>query len=820
MIAASAAGAGEGTWHAVDQPDLKRALEQAPVLRTETLGEPARGVNVWERWMVPNQDGKSWDVLQIYFKEYYGPTWLWAIDLGTGEVKKRRLVDGHQFYLSGRALGFDGKYYIATPSRQTWSMDLFVYDPAKNELEERGEIVPGLGGEVRPLVVGPDGRIYGTGTRGNRVGLYIYDPQAGKVVKDFGAVGPGHPNGAWSRYVMGVDDTHAYIASGMIPAWYLVAINLVTGEEKVLLESPTERVMDIIERFPGAFARIPQSGGAPDKEYWLHHGQAIPMTNGTPPWLGKASPWDKAAPKPEVYFDQIDPDAEGNAVLWYRPREDAKHEKAAGWTPIHLRGVPTYPHRINPLSLLSDGRLYGTGDDYAGTFIFDPKTDETTYCGPRTGLAPYTTIVSGGKLYSSGYAGGPLFVYDPKQPWVLGKGGPPGRPALNPDNPAGNPHRIGEFARSTRVAIMHSSAGGADGRIYFGGFGERGYTGGGFGWFDPATGELDGFWKPLSGFAVQWLAPALSGKFIVISSIRAADELNNNQAPAAAKLFVYDVTERKITREIVPVPEGQTTGLIVEVSPGRLLGLTSNRDHPDRSILYGVDVAQGGVLFTKDLPSPVSNDAYWPHWVDPSYEYHAFAPGPDGSIWTWLKDVFVRIDPQDASVHVVGRLDPAGWPTFVGRDVYLSGSEQLRRIRNIMPQQSGRWVPGCQLAFAHERSERLLPGSASLNQVGICRDILGRGLDWRAEFGTVPLEGLGQALLKCVRRLITEQGAGLGDVGEGMPDVTGAEVAVIRFEAREVRIVRGQFSPQQAEQLVERSAGVHSDIEGLVDRGR
>jgi hypothetical protein len=33
----------------------------------------------------------------------------------------------------------------------------------------------------------------------------------------------------------------------MIPAWYLVAVNLQTGEEKVLLESPTERVMDIVE---------------------------------------------------------------------------------------------------------------------------------------------------------------------------------------------------------------------------------------------------------------------------------------------------------------------------------------------------------------------------------------------------------------------------------------------------------------------------------------------------------------------------------------------------------------------------------------------
>ena len=200
MSSVNVAGA---PWVVVEQPDLKQALEQAPVLQTESLGEPARGVNVWERWFVPNPDGKTWDLLQIYFKEYYGPTWLHAVDLGTGEVKKQRLADGHQFYLSGRALGFDGKYYIAIPSRRTWSMGLFVYDPATNTLEDRGEIVPGLGGEVRPLVVGPDQRIYGTGTRGNQVGLYIYDLKLGKVVKDFGAVGPSHPNGAWSRLTGG-----------------------------------------------------------------------------------------------------------------------------------------------------------------------------------------------------------------------------------------------------------------------------------------------------------------------------------------------------------------------------------------------------------------------------------------------------------------------------------------------------------------------------------------------------------------------------------------------------------------------------------------
>jgi hypothetical protein len=695
ILVVSRVAAAGGPWQAVEQPELQEALAQAPVLRTESLGEPARGVNVWERWLVPNPDGKSWDALQIYFKEYYGPTWLYAIDLGTGQVNKQRLADGHQFYLSGRALGFDGKYYIATPSRKTWSMDLFVYDPATNTVEERGEIVPGLGGEVRPLVTGPDGRIYGTGTRNNRVGLYIYDPKAGKVVKDFGPVGPSQPNGAWSRYVMGVDDTHAYIASGMIPAWYLVAVDLATGEEKVLLESQTERVMDIIESFPSAYARVPQEGGAPDKEYWLYHGQAIRKVNDTPPWPKPASPWDKARAKPEIYFDQIDPDAEGNATLWYRSREDAAQTprnppqdvepEALGWRAVRLEGVPSYPHRINPMSVLPDGRLYGTGDDYAGVFAFDPRSDQTTILGPRPGLAPYTQIVCGGKLYSCGYSGGHLFVYDSVRPWTLSKGGPPGHPALDQADARSNPRYLGDFDRTTRVGLMHSSVLGADGRVYFGGFGLRHYTGGGFGWYDPQAQMMDGFWKPLSGYAVQWIAPALNGQLIVISTSRAADELNENRAPAEAKLFVYDVRDQKIVREIVPLTQARTTGLIVEVAPGRVLGLTSNPQQSGRSVLYGVDVTTGEVLFTEDLPSSVSVDDHWPHWVDPSYEYNAFVRGPDGFIWTFLKNVLVRIDPKDMRVYVVGKIDPVGWPTFVGHDVYFSGPEQLRRIRRLVP---------------------------------------------------------------------------------------------------------------------------------------
>ena len=87
------------------------------------------------------------------------------------------------------------------------------------------------------------------------------------------------------------------------------------------------------------------------------------------------------------------------------------------------------------------------------------------------------------------------------------------------------------FDRTTRVGLMHSSALGADGKIYFGGFGLRHYTGGGFGWFDPKTGKLDGFWKPLSGYAVHGSRRRWAENSIVISTSTAADELNNNRPP-------------------------------------------------------------------------------------------------------------------------------------------------------------------------------------------------------------------------------------------------------------------------------------------------
>jgi len=164
-----------------------------------------------------------------------------------------------------------------------------------------------------------------------------------------------------------------------------------------------------------------------------------------------------------------------------------------------------------------------TGDDWGGndTFVCPCDVGGGNDFGSHAEATLYWRIVASDSDIDIAETAGPLYVFDPRLPWTVYKGGPPGHPAPDRTDPASNPRELGSFGGDTRVAIAHSSALGADGKLYFGGFGERNYTGGGFGWYDPKTGQFGGFWKPLSGYAVQWLAPALDGRLIVISTSRA-----------------------------------------------------------------------------------------------------------------------------------------------------------------------------------------------------------------------------------------------------------------------------------------------------------
>jgi hypothetical protein len=673
-------------WKTVDQPDLKEQLAKAPTLEPEKLSAPARGVTSWAFHLVPNPDGKTYDALQWYFKSYTESTWLYACDLGTGEVKKQRFPDRRQIHLAGEMLAPDGRYYLVTPD---WNagMNLFVYDPATNLLEDRGIIVPNLVGETRRLVLGPDGLIYGTGNyrNPNKAGAYSFDWKTGKVVRDYGALGPDHaPHGAWGYY-LGVDDQFLYVASGKIP-WFLVAVNIKTGEEKLLTQTKAGGELSISPVNGGARASVQNEPGAESKQFWLYRGEMIPKTDNTPPWTAFQSPWDRRPAQPEVYRGQVDP-VDGKAYLWWRSAEDASKApkptpadatpETLGWKRLELPEVETYPLAVHRLAALPDGRLFGTAQAYSGRFLFDPKTGEGTPLG-NGGPSIYALATFGDKLYWSGYPSGPVDVFDPARPWTLLKGGPPGQDPPLDTSAESNPRRVvGALFTHTRVKKVFSACVGADERLYFGGAGIRDYAGGGLGWFDPASGESGGMWRPFSGYRIYWVTPALDGRYIIISTKTATDELNNDTRPESAKLFVWDTAEKKLVRDLVPVPKATKAGPVVEVAPGLLLGTTEDPEVENGGLLYGVDLRTGEVLFTKKLPAALP--FAWTEGV----EQWDYVKGPDGKPYTYLGNALVRLDPTDARVEVLGKLARLGCMCFVGNDLYLAGDEPVRRLAGI-----------------------------------------------------------------------------------------------------------------------------------------
>ncbi|MBN1671360.1 MAG: hypothetical protein JXR37_10020 [Kiritimatiellae bacterium] len=688
------AGAGD----AVPQPDLKNALAAAPLVEPEQLGVVAKNIQCSsQRSFVPNPDGKTYDVLQWYYGEYEGPTWLYVIDLGAGESKKLRFPDNRQISMAGRAFGLDGKLYMATPyyyygARHEAArlgiptgMELHVYDPASNELENRGVIVPGLSGERRPLTRGPDGKLYGAGSylKQGKVGLYSYDPATRKV-REYGAVGPAHKGGVWTDWGLRVDETHIYTLSGFTP-YYLVAVDIKTGADKVLLETQPGGTMRLRG---GPSVEVAETRGAPLKKYWLNAGAAIPKTNDTRPWTRTEHPRPPRPPEPEMHWGEMIPDAEGRARLWYRPpRSDAAGAQAEPheWKSIELQRVESYPLRVKLLAALPDGRIFCRAEGHHGGSLYDPRTGSVTASGV-CGVEAYACLSHAGKVYWTGYSGGMTYVYDPSRPWNLRKSVPPGCKAVKRDSPESNPRHLASFDEDCRVSQMLSAVVGADNKLYMCGWGVRAYKGGAFCWIDLTTEEKGGLWRPFIGYRTYWLAAALDRRFIVVSTAATEDGLNNWQRPPDAKLFVYDTQAGKFVREIVPVTGSLKTGPILEVRPGRLLGIADDPDNKGGGILYALDIRSGKILFRKTLPYPppvVTSHLN----VQCGYEL-----GPDGHIWTFLgrggwapetPDTLVRIGPDTGHVEPVCRLKQLGNFIFVGNDMYLAGTKQLRRMRGV-----------------------------------------------------------------------------------------------------------------------------------------
>jgi hypothetical protein len=671
-----------------EPPDLAASLAAARPLETEDLCEPVNSVRQGMLLWAPNPDGRSWDLLQIYFPKYGGPNTIVVIDLGSGEVKTVSTERGWNFHLCPSVIAPNGKLFISALNSRL-QQKICVYDPATNELQLDAVAMPEeILGETHPLVLGTDGMLYAIGQHPSRSATAVQIHPDTLQATFYGPIGPSHaPNACWG-YSGAADDRFVYIASGKIP-WYLVAYDRQTGESKTLVETGSVGGYVSVGQRPdgctGSASGIVGTDGT-RVNYWLHEGRAIPVDDSQrnqPPWPARpASP--PLPPRPEVNAGLAVPDVEGWAEIWVRTAE-AKSAAAAeppdaapeqlGWQRFRFQ-VPLYPHDIYRLTELPDGRLFGTAGSYEGNFVYDPRTGQHQHLG-KTELSHYATAISGGKVYMSGYPSSPVYQYDPGAPWTAGTFV---ANRVVPDQDArANPRRLTYLGDKERAGThkMYAAGTAADGTVFFGGSWIRDGACGGLGWYDPQTDTAGGIWQPLSNLQVTHLAMAEGGRTVVLSTRRVDDPVLNKPKPAQGALVLLDAASKEIKSQFEPVPGAKGAGPIVAVGERRIVGWTENPENERASILYAFDVIDQRLIYRHDVPVPLpvaigSNQQ----------EAWDFRLGPDGRIWTFAGNTLLQIDPEQGHFHVVGRLNRGGRLAFAEGRVYLGGATALRRIRN------------------------------------------------------------------------------------------------------------------------------------------
>jgi hypothetical protein len=376
------------------------------------------------------------------------------------------------------------------------------------------------------------------------------------------------------------------------------------------------------------------------------------------------------------------PEPGKQAELWVKASvpKIARDPKHPGWTRFAY-DVPLYAMGSHRLIEMPDGRLFGTAGSYNGNYIYDPVSEKCTYMG-KIPLSHYATVVHDNKIWMSGYPSSRLYVFDCSKPWnVRTQGSGPGTKLVSHESPDSNPQLLGRFSESG-CHKMYAAVVGASGRIYCGGRWMRTGNGGGLGWWDPVAGTEAGIWKPFSNHQIAYMCPAGEGRYIVISTKRQNDTVLKTPTPPEGRLFVFDDAKKTLVGEITAVKGVVGPGPIAWAGGNRVIGWTNDPINAQKSILYGVDVEKGKVAWTVPLPFK------FPIVIGSNQkESWDFRLGPDGWIWTFMgKDAktLVRIDPQTATIKGVAQVSRGGRIAFSRRDVYLSGTTFLRRIRGVV----------------------------------------------------------------------------------------------------------------------------------------
>ena len=635
-----------------------------PDVQVDDFGVIVRGRSFWGEVLAPATTGDGWGLF-ILFRDHIvrrGPWSVHEVNLQTGRVTPH-VGTGDE---PSQILAFpDGRVYVAVRSV------LHRLDPDTRSFEEV-QLPDGDYWLWRPR---RDGTIilYSTGIC-RAVG---FDPAAGTVV-DYGRVG--HDQG----YVMArmweygdvsahgeiltplaVDDRCLYIVTGQLPR-ALWAFDLETREQRMLLSIVDPDRMALTQRGEGCYALVRRAKG--DQVYRLAFA-AADRIEALPPCSKEAAPTVAGVKRPELPGRMALPvhdyqgtgmcEADGTATVHYRPA-------GGDWQAVTF-DLGDYPSYLFRMGTTRDGRLLGSTEDPYTIFQFDPRTRQKEILG----ASPYYTHTYGfaelgDRIYFAGYTGSPLFAYDPTREWTY----QPSRPGVKvplPEDAEANPRLV---ARMPRMRRAYDIAAAADQRLYLACSAELTgpwASGGGLGWYEPATGESglirDGF-EFHRGDAIL---PAVDGRYVVVTaSAWWSRTVSPEKSRVPHRVVTYDVETGGVIGNLEPLPDGVGATTLVEWRPGLVVGRFSAAGGEEAAALFFVlDVVAQEILGTYRLPGRSSA---------------RLLRLPDGGLLGYHDGRVYRLDPDRWAFDAMSALStpPGDWRVVDDRVYAFLGTRLVR----------------------------------------------------------------------------------------------------------------------------------------------
>jgi hypothetical protein len=649
--------------HALPATKIITFDANAPTLKTELLSTPVSSARSWSTALAPNARG-GWNfITQLYEYKSKLPSEYVVLDLQSGQYSTLERPSGqitnsnYQYNVQMRAA--NGRIFFSEYGGQDNVVS--YYDPADEKVKVLGQVIPEGSGDdfIYRWAFGPDGMLYGsTQAKVNTLPTVVRINPETLEHKVLGEVGKERMSYSYGYY-LAIDSTPSpgapqgwvYVAVGQTP-WEMAALNIATGEQKILATRADAGWMNFTLRPEGIVGNLTTGLRRPDAKtdrFWLVDGQMFPYeatydAAQLPFQPRNVAPKEGALKEtPELDTTQLNADAEGIGRVFWRPA-GSKDDKA--WKEAQFKVGNAAPIAIETLLALPDGTLLGNAQQYHGFFRYDPKTHKSTFFGAHGPSGGQRTVMNG-LAYITGYPRSILYVYDPTRPWTsnLRLEAAADKNALKPDELAAlNPRKLGHFANLTDTHYAYFLLPSKNGRLYFGGRRERTGTGGGVGWYDPQTNNFGGHHENLSFLKPRGMVVLDELQRVVFSGELQDDPAKPHEKPAEAQLVIYDMELKEIERQTVKPGLKNTGRLFPAADKNRIIGIADGEKY-----IYRYDVTQKKLLDWIELPDKVDEIT---------------RRLSDGSLWIVSGSTLLRLDPATMQIKTIGKLqapnnDPA-----------------------------------------------------------------------------------------------------------------------------------------------------------------